>query len=296
MSKYVILTDSCIDLTYKQAKELGLEAIPLSVDIEGKSYFNYLDEREIRVKDFYDVLRRNVVTKTSMINPDEFVNFFKPFLKDGYDILYIGFSSALSGTYNSSMIAKEELQEEYPDRNIVTIDSLCASMGQGLLLTIASKLKQAGKSLEEVRDFVEENKLRVSHLFTVGDLNHLKRGGRLSSAKAFLGTVLRIKPLLHVNKEGKLVQTGSTRGRKQALAKMIERMKNTIENASDQLVYISHGDCEEEAEELKREIIKEIGVKEVVLNLIGPVIGSHSGLGTIAIFYLGNDRFTEYEK
>lgn len=296
MNKYILMSDSCVDLNAKLAKELELEIIPLSVEVKGKTYFNYLDEREITFKNFYNELRNNVVTTTSMINPDAFVNFMEPFLKDGYDILYIGFSSALSGTYNSSLIAKEELSSVYPDRKIIAVDSLCASMGQGLLLTYASHLKKAGKSIEEVAKFAEDTKQDICHLFTVGDLNHLRRGGRLSYAKAFLGTMLKIKPLLHVNKEGKLVQTGSTRGRKQSLNKMIERMKETIDNPKDQVVYISHGDCLEEVLEMKREIIKELNVKEVVINYIGPVIGSHSGLGTVAIFYLGNDRSLPYAK
>lgn len=294
MSKFIIMTDSCVDLPAKLADELELKVIPLSINIEGKVYHNHLDEREITVKEFYDKLRKNIVTTTSMINPNEFKDFMEGYLKEGYDILSISFSSALSGTYNSSIIAKDELLELYPDRTIYTIDSLSASLGQGLLVTYAARLKQAGKSIEEVRDFVEENKLRLSHLFTVGDLNHLRRGGRLSYAKAFLGTVLKIKPLLHVNNEGKLVQTGSTRGRKQSIMKMVERMKDTIENPKDQIIYISHGDVLEEVLELKRTIIKELNVKDVMINHVGPVIGSHSGIGTIAIFYLGSDRSKKY--
>jgi DegV family protein with EDD domain len=289
------MSDSAVDLPSELEREFDLKIIPMCVDVKGKTYFNYLDGREISSKEFYDILRKGVVTKTSMINPEAFIEFMDPFLKEGYDILYIGFSSALSGTFNSANIAKEELQQIYEDRQIVLIDSLCASLGQGLLVSYACKLKQAGKSLEEVALFVEENKLNICHLFTVGDLNHLRRGGRLSYAKALLGTVLRIKPILQVNKEGKLVQTGSTRGRKQSIEKMFARMKETIVDPKNQIVYISHGDCLEEALELKREIIKELHVQEVLINYIGPVIGSHSGLGTLAIFYLGNDRILPYK-
>lgn len=295
MGKYIIATDSCVDLPSGLAEELNIKVIPLSVHIGDYVYFNYLDEREIKFKSFYDILRRNIKTSTSMVNPEDFIDFFRKYLEQGYDILSISFSSALSGTYNSSRIAAEELLEEYPERKIYTIDSLAASMGEGLLLTYAANLKQQGKTIEEVRDYVEAEKTSVCHLFTVGDLNHLRRGGRLSYGKALLGTLLKVKPLLHVNLEGKLVQTGTTRGRKQALNKLIERMAATIKKPEEQIIYISHGDSEDEANELKQEIIKRLKVKDVLINYIGPVIGSHSGLGTIAIFYLGNDRYLPYK-
>lgn len=295
MNDYIIMTDSCIDLTDEMAKNLDLHVLPLTVNIDGKEYKNYLDEREITIKDFYQHLRDHTKTSTSQINANVFTEAMTPLLEEGKDILYIGFSSALSGTYNSSLIAKEDLSSDYPNRKIITLDSLCASMGQGLLLTYAARLKKEGKSIVEVAKWVEDNKLNISHLFTVGDLNHLKRGGRLSSSKALIGTILRVKPLLNVSSEGKLVQTGKTRGRKQSLDAMVERLVATIVNPTNQLVYISHGDCLDEAVYVKNEILKQVKVKDVIVNFIGPVVGSHSGLGTLAIFYMGKDRFEPYE-
>lgn len=294
MNKFVLITDSCVDLPNEIANKYDIKVLPLSVNINGKVYYNYLDEREITNKEFYNLLRQNVKTSTSMANPEDFLNIFEKYLQEDYDILSISFSSSLSGTYNSSVIAKNELQEKYPNRKIITIDSACASMGQGLLVTYAGKMKNEGKSIEEVSEWVEQNKLKICHIFTVGDLNHLRRGGRLSYTKALIGQVLRIKPILHVNKDGKLVQVGMTRGRSSAINELLERMKKTIENPSDQIIYISHGDCLDEATKIKDEIIKLFNPKDVVINYIGPVIGSHSGLLTLAIFYMGNDRFQSY--
>lgn len=290
MNKYKIVTDSCIDLSEKMANDLELIVLPLTVLLEGETYFNYLDEREITFKDFYQKLREKKMPSTSQLNPAEFEVVFEGLLEEGYDILSISFSSQLSGTYESAVIARDNLLKKYPERKIVTIDSLCASMGQGLLLYYAGNLKKEKQSMEAVAKWVEENKRKVSHLFTVGDLNHLKRGGRLSSSKAFLGTLINIKPLLHVSNEGKLVPTGQARGRRQALNKLIEQMRLTIEKPKEQMVFISHADCMDDVLYLKEQIALKIPVKEIVVNYIGPVIGSHSGLGTIAIFYMGSDR------
>lgn len=295
MKKFEIFTDSCIDLPAELAAQLKLKIIPLSITVEKETYYNYLDEREISNKDFYQLLREHKLSQTSQATPQDFLEAMEPILKAGTDILSISLSSVLSGTYQSSLIAKEELLNKYPERKIITIDSLCASMGQGLLLTYAAQMRNRGSSLEETAAWVENNKKQICHLFTVGDLNHLKRGGRLSYAKAFLGTILRIKPLLHVNNEGKLIQTGAVRGRRRVLERLVNRMENTITDAKEQLIYISHGDCEDEALELKRKIKERMAVKDVLINFIGPVIGSHSGIDTLAIFYLGNDRTVPYK-
>lgn len=294
MKDYILFTDSCVDLPNKLAKELELTVLPLTVNVEGKEFKNYLDERDIKTKDFYDMLREHKKTSTSQVNSTTFVDHIEPLLKEGKDVLVISFSSALSGTYNGAVTASEELKEAYPENKVIVIDSKCASMGQGLLVYYAAKLKQSGKSIDEVAKWVEDNKLKISHLFTVGDLNHLKRGGRLSSSKAFIGTILRVKPILNVSLEGKLVQTDKTRGRKSSIDMMIERMVKTIEKPEDQVVFISHGDCIEDAEYAKNEIKEKLKVKDVLINYVGPVIGSHSGVGTLAMFYLGNDRTTEY--
>ena len=294
MSNYILFTDSCVDLTADLAKEMELGVIPLAVNVEGKAYLNYLDEREITTKKFYDLLREHKLTSTSQVNSQQFIDEWTPLLEAGNDILYIGFSSALSGTFNGAMLARNELMETFPDRKLIVVDSACASMGQGLLVTYASRLKKSGKSIEEVASWVEENKTNISHLFTVGDLNHLKRGGRLSYSKALLGTILRVKPLLHVSLDGKLVQTGMTRGRKSSLDALVERMFATITNPKGQTVYISHGDCLEDAEYVKKEIMNRMPIDDIKINYVGPVIGSHSGPGTLAIFYVGKDRFVEY--
>ncbi len=296
MQKFKIITDSCIDLPAEMAKSLDLIVIPLSVTIEDKTYHNYLDEREIKNKEFYQLLRERKIAKTSQVNPKQYMEVIEPLFEAGYDILLVTFSSALSGTYQSSLVAKSELREKYPHRKVLIIDSLCASMGQGLLLKYLAELKKQNASLEELVLWAEKNKQRLCHLFTVGDLNHLRRGGRLSYTKAFLGTILKIKPLLHVDMGGRLVQTGAVRGRRQVLNKMIERMMQTIENPEEQEVFISHGDCLDDVIYVIDRINESLKVKKIVFNYVGPVIGSHSGVDTLAIFYLGNDRFTPYTK
>lgn len=290
MRKFVIFTDSCIDLPAKMADEMKLVVIPLSVKIDDKDYFNYLDEREITFNRFYQMLREHRQTSTSQANPETFLKAMTPVLKEGHDILSISFSSALSGTYQASVIARDELQETFPDQTIITLDSKCGSMGQGLLLYHCYQLQQQGKTIEEIAQWVEDHKLKICHLFTVADLNHLKRGGRLSSSKALLGTILRIKPILHINLEGKLVQLDKTRGRRSALDFMVDRMVATIEQPEGQTIFISHGDCIEDVEYVKEEIKRKLPITEFRVNYVGPVIGSHSGVGTLAIFYMGNER------
>ncbi len=293
MSNYILATDSCIDLNQTMADELGLEVIPLSVLVEDKVYFNYLDGRDILPHDFYQLIRERKKTSTSQVSTREFISFFKPFLEENKDILYIAFSSALSGTYHSAMQAQSELKKKYPNNKLIVVDSLCASMGQGLLVTYASRLKQEGKSIEEVAKWLEDNKTNVCHLFTVGDLDQLKRGGRLSATTAFIGNLLSIKPLLHVSLEGKLVQAGKVYGRKRSLDALVELMVNSIVDAEGQTVYISHGDCYEDALYVKEKIKAALPVGNIIINYVGPVIGSHSGVGTLAIFYMGKERYLE---
>ncbi|MDD3122839.1 MAG: DegV family protein [Candidatus Izemoplasmatales bacterium] len=292
MRDYVIITDSCVDLPEKLAQELNLIVLPLKVTVEGKEYQNFLDEREIKIKDFYAILREHKKTSTAQAIPAEFIEIMTPFLKENKDILSISFSSSLSGTYNSAQIASKDLLKEFPGAVIECVDSLSASMGQGLLLTYAARLKQNGASLEEVKQFVLDTRLQLSHLFTVSDLGHLRRGGRLSAGMEILGTLLNVKPLLHVSKEGKLVVYEKARGRFKSLHSLVNRMVDTFDKSKDQLVYISHGDSLEDAEFVKSLILEKLPVKEknILVNPIGPVIGSHSGVDTIAIFYLGNER------
>ena len=290
MRDYVIITDSCCDLSEQLANDAGLYVIPMVMTISGKEYKNYLDEREISSKAFYDRLRAGETASTSALNMDTFLSVFGEFLEQGKDILYLAFSSGLSGTYHVSTLAAEELAQKYPESRIFCCDTLCASMGEGLLVYLAGKKKQSGASIEEVRDFVEQNKLNLCHWFTVDDLNHLKRGGRVSATTAFVGSLLNIKPVLHVDDEGHLINVGKARGRRAAVSSLFEHMKETAVNPSEQTVFISHGDCEEDALALKEMIEKEFSLKEIQINPIGPVIGAHSGPGTLALFFLGSKR------
>lgn len=288
--EYVIFTDSCCDLTVKQIEDMDLHVIPLSVEMEGKTYLNYPDEREIKFVDFYEKLREKIVAKTSMVGIGQFLEAFEPVLKEGKDILYIGFSSALSGTYNSAYLAAKELQNTYPEQKIITIDSKAASMGLGLLIHYAYLGKKDGKTINQLTAYLESIKLKVTHLFTVDDLGTLMRGGRLSATSHILGTLLKVKPILHVSNEGKLVPIQKVRGRKHSLQMMIDLTKEYIDSSFEQTIFISHGDALEEAEYIGNELKKTLKIKEIVYGYVGPVIGAHSGPGTIAIFFQGFKR------
>lgn len=290
MKDYIIITDSSCDLTPELAAETQIEVIPLQLTMEGKEYRNLLDGSDIDSKAFYAKLRGGVTASTSAINPDVFSEAFKKILNEGKDILYLGFSSGLSSTFHASTIAAEELMQEYPDSKIYCVDTLAASLGQGLLVYLAAEKKKEGAAIEEVRDFVEQNKLHLCHWFTVDDLNHLKRGGRVSATTALVGTMLNIKPILHVDDEGHLINVGKVRGRKASIESMLTHMKESAINPSEQTVFISHGDCEDDALTLKAMVEKEFSPKRVEINTIGPVIGAHSGPGTLAIFFLGDKR------
>ena len=290
MKSFVIATDSCADLPQKLVEEMELKIVPLSVEIEAKNYFHYPDERELKVIDFYQMLRAKKVAKTSLVNVGAFLSFFEDILKNGQDILYIAFSSALSGTYQSSVVAKEELLKQYPERKIITIDSRSASMGQGLLVYHAWQEKLKNDSIEEVAAWVENHKLNHIHVFTVDDLGTLRRGGRLSDVSAILGTILRIKPILHVTDEGKLVPLRKARGRSFSLEQMVELIEGNIDKPKEQTIFISHGDCIDEAMEVGEKIKEKYGVKDIIYNHVGPIIGAHSGPGTIAIFFVGYKR------
>ncbi len=287
---YRFFTDSSADLTPKLQQETGIQVVPLSVKIEGRSYRNLVDESELPIQDFYQWLREGKQAVTSQVNAFEFVEAFRPVLEQGEDIFYLAFSTALSGTYNSFLIAQKELQEAYPQRKIIGVDSLCASLGQGLLAYLAVEKMREGFEIEELEEWVLNQRLKLVHFFTVDDLNHLKRGGRLSGGAAFIGTVLQLKPLLHVDDLGRLVAYGKVIGRKNALKQMVERMADRMIDPSEQTVFISHGDCLEEAEYVSRLIQDHYHVRSVVIGYVGPVIGAHAGPGTIAVFFLGDHR------
>ena len=290
MNDYVLLTDSSADLPQQLVEELGVEVLPLCFTMGDKTYRNWPDNREMDPEEFYRMLREGAMATTSAVNVGDYTEALTPFLEAGKDVLVLAFSSGLSATCNSARIAAQELNEQYPQQRVRVVDTLCASLGQGLLVWHAAKLKQAGKSLDEVGDWAEENKLRLCHWFTVSDLHFLKRGGRISPATAVLGTMLSIKPVMHVDDEGHLIKVGTARGRGASLKALVDHMAETAEDPGNQVVFISHGDCLEDAQKVAQDVKARFGTKEVVINYVGPVIGAHSGPGTVALFFLGSKR------
>ena len=290
MGEYVILTDSSADLTAELVAELGVEVIPLSFTMEDKTYFNYPDNRDIDPADFYARLRGGAMATTAAVNVADYTEAMEPILKQGKDVLVLAFSSGLSATCHSAQIAAGELMEQYPDRKVYVVDTLCASLGQGLLVWYAANLKKQGKTMEEVRDWTEEHKLNLCHWFTVDDLHFLKRGGRISSATAVLGTMLSIKPVMHVDNEGHLIKVGTARGRNASLKALVDHMEQTVLDLKGQSIFISHGDCLADAQKVADDIRARFGVEDIVINYVGPVIGAHSGPGTVALFFMGSER------
>ena len=270
---------------YLQAKQVPI--ISLSYIMDGVTY----EEMDgLSHKEFFEKLRAGSLPTTSQINPEQAREALEPFAKEGKDILYIGFSSGLSGSYNSVRMAAEDLKEEYPDINIIAIDSLCACMGEGLLLYKALELKEHGMSMEEIAKWVEANKLHICHNVTVDDLNHLHRGGRISKTTAVVGSMIKIKPIIHMSDEGKLVVIGKERGRKKSLVSIVDRMEKQMQGYDNDIVMITHGDCIEDAEFVKKQVEERFGIHNVMINGIGSVIGSHTGAGVVAVFFMGDKR------
>ena len=290
MRDYIILTDSCCDLSAAMVEELGLSVLPLSFLMEGKEYFNYPDNRDMDPAAFYGRLRSGSLGTTSAVSVGDFQEQMRAILSQGKDILYLSFSSALSTTYQSAVIAADDLREEFPDGQVLVVDSRCASLGQGLLVYLCAREKAAGRSLTGLRDYAEATKGQICHWFTVDDLNHLKRGGRISAATALVGTILSIKPVLHVDDEGRLISVSKARGRKASLMALVDRMEATALDAANGTVFISHGDCEGDALLVADEITRRFGNRDIHLNYVGPVIGNHSGPGTVALFFVGSKR------
>lgn len=287
MKNYVIITDSSCDLPQELARSLEVEILSLEIVMEnGETKLNH----QVDVKDFYQDLREKKHITTSAVGIDRFMSFMEPYLAEGRDVLYLGFSSGLSGTFNAGFVASQELAEKYPDRKIYAVNTLCASLGQGLLVYLCAKLRQEGADIEEVRRYAEDNKLHLCHWFTVDDLFFLKRGGRVSAATAVLGTMLSIKPVMHVDDAGKLINVEKARGRRAAVDTLFNKMKATAINPESQTCFICHGDCLEDAEYLANRLRTELGVPQVIVDYTGPVIGAHSGPGTLAVFYLGTER------
>ena len=290
MADFIIMTDSSCDLPAALAEKMELSVLPLYVDVDGRKYVNYLDEREIAFSEIYAKLRTKCPAKTSAVNVNDFMVPMEDALKAGRDVLYIGFSSGLSSTYDAGAMAARELSERYPGRKIYTVDSLCASMGQGLLVYHAWQQKQAGKGIDEVLQWVLDNRLHLCHWFTIDDLMFLKRGGRISGATAIVGSMLSIKPVMHVDNEGHLIKVGTARGRKASIKALADEAGKRGIHLEDQIIFISHGDCVDEANYLADIMRDRFHVKDVLVNYVGPVIGAHSGPGTIALFFLGTER------
>ena len=290
MSEYVLITDSSADLSQEMVQELGVTVLPLSFTIQGKTYRNYPDNREMDLPLFYDMLRAGELATTSAVNVAEYTQAVEPILQEKKDVLILAFSSGLSSTYQASVLAAEELREKYPDRKIYTVDTLCASMGQGLLVYLAVQEQRKGKSIEEVRDWAESTKLHLCHQFTVDDLHFLKRGGRISATTAVVGSMLQIKPVLHVDNEGHLINIGKARGRQASLKALVDKMEKTVTEEGRKTVFISHGDCRKDAVTVADMVRERFGTQDIRINYVGPVIGAHSGPGTLALFYLGTER------
>ena len=288
MREYIILTDSCCDFSARMVAELGVEVLPLSFHIGGGDYFNYPDNRDMAPGDFYARLRSGELGSTAAVSPGVFQETMGRLVEEGKDILCINFSSALSTTYQSATIAAEDVMAAHPGSKILVVDSRCASLGQGLLVYLAARKKGEGLGLEELRDYVENTKLHICHWFTVDDLNHLKRGGRVSAAAALVGTMLQMKPVLHVDDEGRLIPVSKVRGRKASLKALVDKMEELVVDPS--VVFISHGDCGDEARELGEAIKAKFPVERLEINYVGPVIGNHSGPGTMALFFQGKHR------
>ncbi|BDF69209.1 hypothetical protein CE91St41_01900 [Oscillospiraceae bacterium] len=290
MSEFLIVTDSAADLSAEMVAELGVEVYPLSFTIQGKTMHNYPDNRDMDPKAFYALLRGGETATTAAVNVSDYTTGLEPVLAGGTDVLILAFSSGLSATYQSACIAADELREKFPERKIYVVDTLCASLGEGLIVWHAVQQKKAGKSIEEVRDWVEDNKLSLCHWFTVDDLHFLKRGGRVSAATAVVGSMLQIKPVMHVDDEGHLINMAKARGRSASLKALVDHMQETAIDPGEQVVFISHGDCEEEAMQVAEDVKRRFGTKVVRLNNVGPVVGGHSGPGTMALFFLGTKR------
>jgi len=287
MSNYQIITDSGCDLPAQMLAKLDLSMVSLSLLYKGQTLPDSVTDD---TKKFYAGLRAGETASTSAVNPDQWAQTMEQFLAAGKDVLALCFSSGLSTTYQSAVIAADDLKEKYPARKIRVVDTVAASLGQGLLVTYACQKRDEGMELDELADWVEENKLHLCHFFTVDDLMFLKRGGRVSAATAVLGTMLQIKPVLHVDNEGHLISIGKARGRKASLDALCEKAEKLSLPQSKELMYICHGDCIEDAEYLKKRVQEKLGVKEVFIGYIGAVIGSHSGPGTVALFFLGEHR------
>lgn len=287
MRDYIITVNSTVDTGKEWLEERNVPVIPLKYTIDGQEY---TDMYGLSDKEFFQKLREGKMSVTSQINPEEAKEMLEPYVKEGKDVLHLAFSSALSGTCNSMKIAAEELQEEYPETKVIVVDTLCACMGEAMLLYYALKQKEAGKTIEEVAQWAEENKRHVCHNVTVDDLFHLHRGGRVSKTAAVLGTMVKVKPIIHMDDNGALQVIGKERGRKKSLHKIVDMAVERSEGWDNEIIMITHGDCLEDAEYVAKLVREKMGVENVFIHNIGTVIGSHTGPGVVATFCMGNKR------
>ena len=287
MRDYIITVNSTVDTGKEWLEERNVPVIPLKYTIDGQEY---TDMYGLSDKEFFQKLREGKMSVTSQINPEEAKEMLEPYVKEGKDVLHLAFSSALSGTCNSMKIAAEELQEEYPEAKVIVVDTLCACMGEAMLLYYALKQKEAGKTIEEVAQWVEENKLHVCHNVTVDDLFHLHRGGRVSKTAAVLGTMVKVKPIIHMDDNGALKVIGKERGRKKSLHKIVDMAVERSEGWDNEIIMITHGDCLEEAQYLAQLVKEKFGIAKAMINHIGPVIGSHAGPGALALSFMGESK------
>ena len=291
MAEYIISTDTSCDFPLEYVKQHQLPLVTLFYSIDGVTGENGCPSSDV-LKNFYDKMRAGSMTKTQQASIEDTEKVFREILKEGKDILHIAFSSGLSGTANAARLAAENMMEEFPGRKIIVIDSLCASLGQGLLVDYALKLQQQGKTMEETAKWLEDHIQNICHLFTVEDLKYLQRGGRISKTTALVGTMIGIKPVLHVDPEGNLVSISKVRGRKQSIQALVNKMEENIGKYRDekQPIFISHGDCIEDANYLAELVKERFGYDEFLINDVGPTIGAHSGPGTLALFFMGETR------
>lgn len=287
MRDYVITVNSTVDVPKEWLEERHVPVVPLRYTIDGKTY---TDMEGLSAREFFAKLREGKMSVTSQVNPEEAAELLEPYLKEGKDILHLGFSSGLSGTLNSMKIAGEMLQEKYPEARIIVIDTLCACLGEALLLYKALQQKEKGMSIDETAQWVEENKLHICHNVTVDDLNHLHRGGRVSRTTAVLGTLVQIKPIIHMDDNGKLQVIGKERGRKKSLNKIVDMAVEQSKGWDNDIIMITHGDCIEDAEYVAKLVREKMGIDNILINNIGTVIGSHTGPGVVAVFCMGNKR------
>lgn len=287
---YEIVTDSSSNLTDEIIDQYDIQIISLIFKVGEKEFHSYKKGEITDIKQFYGMMRNKEKITTSLISIELCRRIFEDILKQGKDLIYIAFSSGLSGSYNAGNMVASELQKEYPERKIYTVDTLAASMGEGLLVYYAAKQRLQGKTIEQINEWLLNNRLNLCHWFTVDDLFFLKRGGRISATTAIAGTILGIKPIMHVDDSGRLINVGKTRGRKQSLEALVDEMEKTCINPQEQMIFISHGDCLEDAEYVKKLVLERLHVKDVIINYVDPVIGAHSGPGTIALFFLGSKR------